>query len=110
MHFDHIAALLASLVGSAVGTFVVAVLVDDALGIVLAIKHKAFDAKALPSFLSSQFGTKSALALAGLIVTAALAGGDVRTAVSAAATAGAVAMTAAVVADLKDKIRQIVGL
>jgi hypothetical protein len=108
MQFDQIPAIVASLAGTAIGAFVVSVLVDDALGVALAIKHKAFDVHALPSFLISQFGTKEAVALAGLVITASLSGGDVKQVALAAATAGATAMTATVLADCKDKMRQIV--
>lgn len=107
--FDHIPGLLVAFLGSSVGMFVVAVIVDDALGVALALKHKAFDAHALPSFLLSQFGTTQARAEAGLIVTAFFSGGDVRAAVTAAATAGALALTAPVVADIKAKLQQIAG-
>lgn len=109
--FDHIPTLLVAFLGSSVGLFVLAVITDDALGVALALKHKAFDPHALQSFLLSQFGTKQALAEAGLIVTAAMSGNpDVRGAVTAAATAGALSMTASVVADIKAKVAQIAGV
>lgn len=109
MHLDAIPPLLSALAGSAVGAFVLAVIVDDALGVVLAIKSKTFDVHALPSFLESQFGTKTALALLGLIAASYFAGGDVKQAALAALAAGGGALTASVAADILAKIKALVA-
>lgn len=109
MHLDNLPALLASLAGSAVGAFVAAVVLDNVLGVIGAIKAKTFDSHKLPSFVASQFGTKQALALLGLIVAAAASGGDVKTATLAALTAGGGAMTIGVLADVYGKIRALVS-
>ena len=113
MNFAAIPSVLASLTGSAIGAFVVAVAIDVVLGVAVAVKSKSFDAHKLPSFLESQFGTKAALALAGLVVTAYLASAghvpDVRSAVLAAATAGAAGMVASVGADIVQKLRALVS-
>ena len=112
MDFNAIPSLLASLAGTAIGAFVVAVAVDVFLGVVVALKSKTFDAKKLPSFVSSQLGTKEALALAGLIATAYVANAgqvpDVKSAVLAAATAGASAMVASLGADIVSKLNALV--
>ena len=107
--FDHLPALLASLAGSAVGAFVLAVIVDDALGVIGAIKAKTFDVHALPSFLVSQFGTREAAALLGLVAVAYFSGGDIRQATLAALAAGGGALTAAVTADIVAKIKALVS-
>jgi hypothetical protein len=109
MHPDQIAPLLISLAGSAVGAFVLAVILDDALGVIGAIKTKTFDVNKLPSFLESQFGTRQALALGGLIVAAAVSGGDVRSATLAALTAGGSALTLSVLADAYAKVKALVA-
>jgi len=108
VHLDHIPQILASLAGSAVGAFVVAVVVDDALGVILALRQRAFDWHKLPSFLESQFGTKQAFVLLGLIAATYFAGGDVKQAALAALAAGGGAMTAAVAADVVSKIKRLV--
>lgn len=115
---------LAVVASSAIGTFVVAVLVDDVVGILVAIKAKRFDPHQLPSFLESEFGTKQALALAGLVATAVsaaagaaiLKGGlnqqalqAIADAAFAAASAGAAALLLSVVTDIKDKVSQLFG-
>ena len=109
MNPGNIPSLLISLAGSAVGAFVLAVILDDALGVIGAIKTKTFSTKELPSFLESQFGTRQALALGGLIVAAAVSGGDVRSAVLAALTAGGGALTLSVLADAYAKIKALVA-
>jgi hypothetical protein len=109
MHLDHVPAILASLAGSAVGAFVLAVVIDDALGVIGAIKSKTFDVHKLASFLESQFGTQRALALLGLIAAAYFAGGDARQAALAALAAGGGAMTASVAADIIAKIKALVS-
>lgn len=108
MHLDNLPALLVSLAGSAVGAFVLAVIVDDLLGIVAAVKSKTFDVHKLPSFLESQFGTKAALSLLGLIAAAYFAGGDIKAASLAALAAGGGAATAGVVADIVAKIKGLI--
>jgi hypothetical protein len=108
-HFDQISAILASLAGSAVGAFVLAVIVDDALGVAGAIKTKTFAVKELPTFLVSQFGTREAAALLGLIAAAYFSGGDIKQATLAALAAGGGALTAAVVADIVSKIKALVS-
>jgi hypothetical protein len=108
LHLDHLPSLLASLAGSAVGAFVLAVVLDDLLGVALAVKNKAFDVHKLPSFLASQFGTKEAVALLGLVAAAYFAGGDIKQAAYAALAAGGGAMTAAVAADIYSKIKALV--
>lgn len=105
--FDHLPAVLASLAGSAVGAFVLAVIIDDALGVISAIRTKSFSVKELPTFLESQFGTKQALALLGLIAAAYFAGGDAHQAALAALAAGGGAMSASVAADIVGKIRAL---
>jgi hypothetical protein len=100
--------------GTAVGAFILAVLADDILGIVLAVKAGKFDWNRLPSFLESELGTKAALALLGLVVTAVLTAGvsgtsDIRGAALAALTAGAAAKTASVVADAVSKARALIA-
>ena len=102
---SNLPALVSSLAGSAVGAFVVAVAIDNFVGVVAAVKAKTFDPHKLPSFLSSQFGTKQALALGGLIVAAYVSGGDVRQAALAALTAGGGALTLGVLADAYGKIK-----
>lgn len=113
MHFDDIPALISGLAGSAVGAFVAAVLVDDIFGVVLAIKTRTFKPAELASFLESQFGTRRALALAGAVATAAVAAytgrQDIKSAVLAAATAGATALTVGVIADIRTKALAILA-
>ncbi len=104
----NLPAVIVSLAGSAVGAFVLAVVIDDILGVALAIRTKSFDVHQLPSFLESQFGTKQALALGGLIVAAAVTGGDVKQAALAALTAGGSALTLSVLADAYGKIKELV--
>lgn len=108
-HFDQLPAILASLAGSAIGAFVLAVIIDDALGVIGALKAKTFDVHELGSFLVSQFGTKAAVSLLGLIAAAYFAGGDVKQAALAALAAGGGAVTAGVVADIIAKIRALVS-
>jgi hypothetical protein len=113
--------LLAAFAGSAIGCFVIAVALDDLAGIVLAVRQHKFDVHKLGSFLESQFGTKRAIALLGLVaaaVTTALGsalvhGGLTQTALQgiadaalAAATAGAASMLLSVLADLYSKVSQ----
>lgn len=108
-HLDHLPALLAHLAGTAVGAFVFAVVIDIVLGVALAVKAKTFDVHKLPSFLESQFGTKSALALLGLVAAAYFSGGDIKQATLAALAAGGGALTAAVAADILGKIKELVA-
>ena len=105
--FDNLPPLLAALAGSLVGTFVLAVVIDNILGVIGAIKSKTFDVKELPTFLESQFGTKVALSLLGLIVASYFAGGDAKQAALAALAAGGGALTASVGADIVAKIRAL---
>jgi hypothetical protein len=109
MHPDQIPAILISLAGSAVGAFVVAVVLDDTLGVIGAIKTKTFDIHKLGSFLVSQFGTRAALSLLGLIVAAYVSGGDVRSAALAALAAGGGAVTLGVLADCYAKVKALVA-
>jgi len=124
LSFSAILGPIAVVAGSAVGSFVLAVFLDDVAGILVAVKTKTFDAHKLKSFLSSQFGTREALALAGIVATAVttaagaylLKGGltvdalqAIADAAFAAATAGAAAMLFSVVADLFGKVSQLVG-
>ena len=101
--------VLISLAGSAVGAFVLAVFIDDALGVIGAVKTRTFTLAKLPSFLESQFGTQRALALLGLIVAAYVAGGDAKSAALAALTAGGGALTLSVLADAYGKIKALVA-
>jgi|SRR5579859_2086518 len=124
LSLSAILAPLAVIAGSAIGTFVIAVGLDDLAGILLALKQKKFDAHKLPSFLESQFGTHQAIALFGLVVTAVttavgsvlIHGGltmaslqALADAAFAAASAGAAAMLLSVLADLFSKISQLTG-
>lgn len=108
MHLSNLPAVLVGLAGTAVGSFVLAVIIDDALGVLAALRAGNFAWAKLPSFLESQFGTKQALALLGLIVAAYVAGGDVRSAALAALTAGGGALTLSVLRDVYAKILAIV--
>lgn len=108
MNLSNLPAVISALAGSAVGAFVLAVALDNVLGVLNAIKSKTFSTKELPSFLESQFGTKQALAVGGLIVAAAVSGGDVRQAALAALTAGGGALTVSVLADAYGKIKALV--
>lgn len=115
---------LAVIAGSAIGTFAIAVTLDDLAGIVVAVKLKTFDVHKLGSFLESQYGTKRAIALGGLVVAAVttavgsvlLSGGLTQSALQAiadaafaAATTGAAAMLLSVLADLFGKVGQLTG-
>lgn len=110
---SHVMPWLVAFAGTAVGGFVLAVILDDVLGIAVAIKAGKFDWNALPSFLESEFGTRAAAALLGLVVTAAVAAaagnGDIRAAALAALTAGATAKAASVVSDAVSKARQLIA-
>lgn len=124
MTFSTILGYLAIAASSTVGTFVVMVALDDLAGVVLALKTHTFDWNKLPSFLESQFGTRQAAALLGLVATATLTavgsalvhGGLTQTALQgiadaalAAATAGAGAMLLSVVGDFAAKLSGIFG-
>lgn len=124
MTFSSILTPLAIVAGSAVGAFVIAVLLDDIAGILLALRKGRFDWNQLPSFMESEFGTQKAAALLGLVVAAvtsaagaALVHGGltsaalqgVADAAFAAATAGAGAMMLSVLSDLFTKVGQIFG-
>jgi len=122
--FSSILAPLAVFAGSAIGTFVIAVGLDDLAGVLLALKEHKFDVHKLGSFLESQFGTRRAVALAGIVSTAITAavgsallhGGLTQAALQAiadaalaAASAGAAAMVLSVIADIFDKVGQLTG-
>lgn len=123
MTLDSLLNQLAVAAGTTVGSFVIAVIVDVAAGVALAVKTKSFDLHRLPDFLESQFGTKKALALAGMVVAAAtsaagaalLHGLDsqalqgIADAGFAAATIGAAGMLLSVVADIFSKVSQLFG-
>lgn len=124
MTFSSILGYLAIAASTTVGTFVVMVALDDLAGVVLALKTKTFDWNKLPSFLESQFGTRQAVALLGLVATATLTavgsalvhGGltqmalqGISDAALAAATAGAGAMLLSVVGDFAAKLSGIFG-
>lgn len=121
---SSILAPLAVIAGTAIGSFVIAVIIDDVAGILVAIKLHAFDANQLPSFLESEFGTRKAAALLGLVAAAVttavgsalIHGGLTQDALQAiadaafaAASAGAAAMLLSVVSDIFDKFRQLTG-
>lgn len=89
--------------------FAAAVVVDNVLGIAVAVKAKTFDAKKLPSFLASQFGTKEALVVAAAAYAAYSTGGDVKTAMTAVVVAGGGALTVAVAKDIYGKIKALVA-
>lgn len=89
--------------------FVVAVVIDDAFGIALAVKSKTFDLKKLPSFLESQFGTKEFLVVATAAVAAYLSGGDVKAAATAVVVAGGAALLLSVLKDIYAKALAFVG-
>lgn len=109
MNPSNLPAVISALAGSAVGAFVIAVAIDNALGIVAALKSKTFNFNKLPSFLESSFGTKQALAVGGLVVAAAVSGGDVKQAALAALTAGGGALTLSVLADAYSKTKALVA-
>jgi hypothetical protein len=88
--------------------FAAAVIVDDLLGVALAVKTKTFDAKKLPSFLESQFGTKEFLVVAAAAFAAYETGGDAKAAATAVVVAGGFALTVAVGKDILDKIKAFV--
>lgn len=107
--FDNIPGLISSLAGDALGAFVVAVVLDNALGILDAVVGGTFSMKKLPSFLESTFGTKQALAVLGLVVAAAATGGDAHQAALAAITAGGGALTLSILADAYGKAKGLVS-
>lgn len=109
MHLDAIPGIMSSLAGSAIGLFVLFVLIDDALGVIGALRAKTFSWDKLPSFLESQFGTKQALAVLGLVVAAAVTGGDAHQALLAAITAGGGAMALSLVNDIAAKLKALVS-
>lgn len=124
MTLSSLLGYLAIAAGSTVGVFVLAVVLDDVAGILLAIKEHTFDPNLLPSFLESQFGTVKAAALLGLVATATITavgsallhGGltqlalqGIADAALAAATAGAGAMLLSVVSDLLSKVQALFG-
>lgn len=109
MHLGNLPEVLIGAAGSVVGSFVLAVIVDDALGVILALRTQSFSWAKLPSFLESQFGTQKALALLGLIAAAYFSGGDVRSAALAALAAGGGALTLSVAADILSKIKALVS-
>ena len=111
---SNVLAVLKAIALSPVGPFVLAVALDDLLGIALAVKSKGFDPHKLGSFLVSQFGTKAAAVEAGLVATAvltSLAGGSlagVKDAAVAAALAGSIALAVGVISDAKDKVAALI--
>lgn len=109
----YLAHLAASVVAYPVVAFVLAVTLDDVLGVVSAARARSLSAQKLPSFLASQFGTHEAAALGGLIFAAYLSapsGADLRDVLYSAATLGASALTVKVIADIKDKASALVSL
>jgi hypothetical protein len=110
--FGNIPSAVIALAGTAVGAFVVAVVIDDVLGVLVAIKAKTFDANKLPAFLESQFGTKQAAALAGAILVAVISGqyANLQDAALALVAAGGGALTLSVLADIYGKIKALAGL
>lgn len=113
-----------SFVESPVGAFVAAVIVDDLLGIALAIKKggiKALSANKLTSFILTQFGTAEAKVLGGIVamavvasVGARFAGGSVDVASLAkdayvAAQVAAGALTVKVANDIRLKALELVS-
>ena len=94
---------------SPLAAFVVAVVVDDVLGIALAIKAKTFDPAKLPSFLASQFGTKEALVVGAAAFAAYQSGGDVKSAATAIVVAGGSALTIATAKDIYAKVKAFVA-
>jgi ketopantoate hydroxymethyltransferase len=89
--------------------FAVAVVVDDVLGVAVAVKTKTFDAAKFPSFLASQFGTKEALVVAAAAFAAYQTGGNVKAAATAVVVAGGSALTVSVAKDILDKIKALVA-
>lgn len=89
--------------------FAAAVLVDDVLGIAVAVKTKTFDSKKLPSFLASQFGTKEFLVVASAALVAYETGGDAKAAATAVVVAGGSALTVSVLKDAWGKVKAFVG-
>jgi hypothetical protein len=94
---------------SPLAAFIVAVVVDDVLGIALAVKTKTFDSNKLPSFLASQFGTKQALVVAAAAYAAYVTHGDVKAAATAVVTAGGAALTVSVAKDIFGKIKALMA-
>lgn len=109
MNPGAIPAIISSLSGDAIGLFVLAVIIDDFLGVLDAVLGHTFDPKKLPSFLASQFATKQGLAVLGLVLTAYVTGGDAHQAALAAVTAGGSAMTLSVLADIYSKLKGLIA-
>jgi len=125
MNFHDLLGYLVVAASTTLGTFVVMVIVDDVAGVALALKTHSFDAHKLGSFLESQFGTRRALALLGLVATAAITavgsalahGGLTQSALQTiadatltAATVGAGTMLVSVVADVAAKLSYLFGV
>ena len=85
-----------------------AVLLDDVVGVLAAVRTKSFDFHKLPSFLASQFGTKQALVVAAAAAAAYQAGGDAHQAALALVAVGGGAMTLAVARDIFSKVVTLV--
>ena len=90
---------------SPLAAFAAAVVVDDLLGIAVAVKTKTFDAKKLPSFLASQFGTKEALVVAAAAFASYQVNGDAKAAATAVVVAGGSALTVSVLKDVFGKVK-----
>jgi hypothetical protein len=107
--FNSASSTVVAFAGTAIGTFLVAVILDDLLGVMLAVRTGTFDPNKLPSFLESQFGTKQAAALAGAVLVAVFAGqyASIQTAALALVTAGGSAMTLSVLGDIIEKVKAI---
>jgi hypothetical protein len=88
--------------------FLAAVLLDDVLGVLQAVRTKTFNLSKLPSFLSSQLGTKEFLVVAGAAVAANSAGANVHQAALVIVVAGGGAMTLALVKDIYGKVVTLV--
>lgn len=91
-----------------VGAFLVLVGVDNAAGIVLALKNKTFKWNKVLSFVESQFATQTALAVAVTAMLVFVTDGSV--AAWAALVAACLKASVSVVADLKVKLWSLAGM
>ena len=111
MDFGAVVAQVNTFAQDAVFAFVIAVVVDDILGVSLSVKARTFDIHRLPSFLMTQFGTRQAFVLAGAIAAVAITGNENLSQVHQSAlvivTAGGGALTLSVVKDIYLKIRAL---
>lgn len=94
---------------SPLALFLLAVVVDDILGVIKAVKAKTFDAKKLPSFLASQFGTKEFLVVASAALAAYETGGDVKSVATGVVVAGGSALLVATCKDIYSKAKDILA-